>query len=71
MDIGDSLKDPLWAAVFAAAATAGYVYVKNQMNTGEKLQLSAYAKPACLVALLVYFIVFSGSSREKLSTEPF
>lgn len=71
MDIGDSLKDPLWAAVFAAAATAGYVYVKNQMNAGEKLQLSAYAKPACLVALLVYFIVFSGSSREKLSTEPF
>jgi hypothetical protein len=71
MDIGDSLKDPLWAAVFAAAATAGYVYVKNQMNAGEKLQMSAYAKPACLVALLVYFIVFSGSTREKLSTEPF
>jgi hypothetical protein len=71
MDIGDSLKDPHWAALFAAVATAGYIYVKNQMNAGEKLQLSAYAKPACLVALLVYFIVFSGSTREKLSSEPF
>lgn len=71
MDIGDSLKDPLWASLFAGAVTAVYVYVKNQMNKGEKLQLSAYAKPACLVALLVYFIVYSGSSREKLSSEPF
>lgn len=71
MDIGDSLKDPMWAALFAAVATAGYVYVKNQMNSGEKLQMSAYAKPACLVALLVYFIVYSGSSREKISSDPF
>jgi tryptophan-rich sensory protein len=71
MDISDHLKDPVWAALFAAAVTAGYVYVKNQMNGGEEIQMSAYAKPAVLVALLVYFIVYSGSSRETISRDPF
>ncbi len=71
MDIGEQLRDPLWAALFAAVATAGYVYVKNQMNAGEELPMSAYAKPAALVALLVYFIVYNGSSRETISAEPF
>jgi hypothetical protein len=41
------------------------------MNAGEELPLSAYAKPAALVALLVYFIVYNGSSRETISSEPF
>jgi hypothetical protein len=71
MDISDQLKDPIWAAVFAAVVTAGYIHVKNQMNGGAKLQLSAYAKPATLVALLVYFIVQCGSTREHISSEPF
>jgi hypothetical protein len=71
MDISDQLKDPLWAALFAAVVTAGYIHIKNQMNGGPKLQLSAYAKPAALVALLVYFIVQNGSVREHISTEPF
>ena len=71
MDISEQLKDPMWAALFAAVVTAVYVHVKNQMNAGDKLPVSAYAKPASLVALLVYFIVFSGSNREKISTEPF
>lgn len=71
MDFSEQLKDPLWAALFAAVVTAGYIHVKNQMNGGPKLQLSVYAKPAALVALLVYFIVHSGSTREYISTEPF
>jgi|APCry1669192319_1035405.scaffolds.fasta_scaffold152191_2 hypothetical protein len=71
MDISDNLKDPMWAAIFAAAVTALYVHVKNQMNGGPKLQMNAYAKPAALVAILVYFIVSCGSTREKISTEPF
>lgn len=71
MDISEQLKDPMMAAIFAAAVTAGYIYVKNQMNSGEKLPLSVYAKPACLVALLVYFIVQSGTSREHISADPF
>jgi len=71
MDISEQLKDPMWAALFAAAVTAVYIHVKNQMNGGPKLELSAYAKPASLVALLVYFIVNTGSSREHISTEPF
>jgi hypothetical protein len=71
MDISEHLKDPMWAALFAAVVTAVYIHVKNQMNAGEKLSTSAYARPACLVALLVYFIVYSGSTREHISEEPF
>jgi tryptophan-rich sensory protein len=71
MDISENLRDPVWAALFAAAVTSVYIYVKNQMNSDEKLPLSAYAKPAALIALLVYFIVQSGSSRERISSEPF
>jgi len=71
MDISEQLKDPMMAALFAAAATSAYIYVKNQMNSGDKLPLSAFAKPSALVALLVYFIVYSGSQREKISSEPF
>ena len=66
MDISEHLKDPMWAALFAAAVTAVYVHVKNQMNSGDKLPLSAFAKPSALVALLVYFIVYSGSQRENV-----
>lgn len=71
MDISEQLKDPMMAALFAAVATSAYIYVKNQMNSGDKLPLSAFAKPSALVALLVYFIVYSGSQREKISMEPF
>lgn len=71
MDISEHLKDPVWASLFAAAVTAVYIHVKNQMNSGGKLPVSAYAKPACLVAILVYFIVYSGSTREKISSDPF
>ena len=71
MDISEQLKDPMMAAAFAGLVTAAYIHVKNQMNSGEKLELSAYAKPAALVALLVYFIVCSGSQKEKISSDPF
>jgi hypothetical protein len=71
MDISEQLKDPMMAALFAAVATSAYIYVKNQMNSGDKLPLSAFAKPSALVALLVYFIVYSGSQREKISMDPF
>ena len=72
MDIGEYIRDPFGAAIFAALATAGYIYVKAKMNKEGTLQISQYVKPAILVALLVYFIVSNGSgTREKLSTEPF
>jgi len=72
MDIGDYLREPLSAAIFAGIATAGYIHVKGKMNNEGQLKSSQYIKPAFLVALLVYFIVSSGSAtREKISTEPF
>jgi hypothetical protein len=72
MDIGEYIREPLGASIFAALATAGYVYLKARMNNEGKLQTSQFVKPAFLVALLVYFIVSSGSAtREKISAEPF
>jgi hypothetical protein len=71
MDL-DKLRDPMWAAAFAAAATAAYIYGKAHINNEGKLPVSAYAKPASLVALLVYFIVSNGTgTKEAISTEPF
>jgi hypothetical protein len=72
MDIGDYLREPFSAAIFAGLVTAGYVHVKAKMNNEGQLKSSQYVKPAFLVALLVYFIVSSGSgTREKISAEPF
>ena len=72
MDIGEYIREPMGAAIFAALATAGYIHVKAKMNNEGALQPSQYVKPAFLVALLVYFIVSSGSgAREKISAEPF
>ncbi len=72
MDISEYLKEPVGAALFAAAITAAYVFVKAKMNNEGQPTTSAYAKPATLVAILVYFIVSSGAgAREKISVEPF
>jgi hypothetical protein len=72
MDISDYLREPAGASVFAGLVTAVYIHIKAKLNNEGKLQTSQYVKPAFLVALLVYFIVSSGSgSREKISAEPF
>lgn len=68
----DYLRDPLWAALFAAAVTAGYIHAKAHINNEGKLPTSAYAKPSALVAILTYFIVSNGAAkRETISSEPF
>jgi hypothetical protein len=72
MDISEYLKEPVGAAVFAAGVTAAYIYVKAKINNEGQPTTSAFAKPAVLVAILVYFIVSSGAgAREKISAEPF
>jgi len=72
MDISDSLKDPLSAAVFAGCVTAGYIYIKSRMNNEGKLKVSVYTKPTILVAMLVYFIVQNGvAAKETISVEPY
>ena len=53
-------REPMSAAVIAAATVTAYVYLKSKMNNEEKLKNSDYFKPAFLVALLVYFIVSQG-----------
>jgi len=66
------LREPLNAALAAAAITCVYVYVKNKMNGEEKVKNSEYFKPAFLVALLVYFLTSrSRGTHETRLTEPF
>ena len=72
MELSDYLRDPINAALIAAALTAGYIHVKAQLNNEGKLELNKYAKPAALNAILVYFIVSNGiGQREAISNNPF
>ena len=71
-DLSEYLRDPMSAALIAAAITAGYIHVKAQLNNEGKLELNKYTKPATLNAILVYFIVANGlGQRETISNEPF
>jgi hypothetical protein len=68
----DQLRDPLFAAVVAAIATAGYIYLKARMNNEPKVTTSSFIKPAVLNAILVYFIVSYGSAQKpRILTEPY
>ena len=72
MELSDYLRDPINAALIAAALTAGYIHVKAQLNNEGKLELNKYAKPAALNAILVFFIVSNGiGQREAISNDPF
>lgn len=72
MELTETLRDPMSAALFAAAVTAGYIYVKGQLNNEPKKELNEYLKPAVLNAVMVYFIVDQGiSQKEMISAEPF
>jgi hypothetical protein len=67
-----TFRNPVMAAAIAAAAVVAYVYAKAHMNGQKVVQNSEYAKPAFLVAILVYFIVHQGNAhRETLVAEPF
>jgi len=72
MDISEYIREPTGAALFAGLVTAAYIHAKAKLNNEGAQPVSAYAKPATLVAILVYFIVSTGSAaREKISVEPF
>jgi len=65
-------REPMSAAVIAAATVVAYVYLKSKMNNEDKLKNSDYFKPAFLVALLVYFIVSQGQGDSgPVLKEPF
>ena len=65
-------REPLSAAVIAAAVVMGYIFVKSKMNNEGKVKNSDYFKPAFLVAVLVYFIVSQGQGDSgPILKEPF
>jgi len=66
------LRQPVTAAAIAGAVAVAYLVAKNKLNGKANAPNSEYAKPAFLVAILVYFIVAQGSGhRESVSLEPF
>ena len=66
----EQLRDPTWAAVTAGVVTALYIHGKARLNNEGTPPTSAYAKPAALVAILVYFIVSNGiGKREAINTD--
>ncbi len=68
----DYLREPATAALVAAGITGLYIHAKARLNDEGTLTTSAYAKPAALVGILVYFIISNGiGKRESISTEPF
>jgi len=72
MELTETLRDPVGAALVAAGLTIAYLYIKGQMNNEPKKELSYYMRPAVLNAVMVYFIVDNGvGQKETLSTEPF
>jgi hypothetical protein len=63
------MKNPLSAAAFAAIITMFVVYFTKG---SKEVSNSAYTKPAFFVAVLVYFIVYTGNGKyETISKEPF
>lgn len=66
------LREPASAALIAAGITAMYIHGKSRLNDEGTLSTSAYAKPAALVGILVYFIISNGvGKREAISSDPF
>lgn len=65
-------REPMSAALIAAAVTIAYIHIRASMNNEKVLANSAYFKPAFLVGSLVYIIVHQGSGhQETISTTPF
>jgi len=65
-------REPMSAAVIAAALAVGYVYLKSKLNNEEKLKNSDFFKPAFLVGVLVYFVVSQGQGDSgPVLKEPF
>ena len=68
----DYLRDPIYGALIAAAATTGYILFKAKLNGEPRPQNSEFIKPSILVGILVYFIISGGLGKgDKKLTEPF
>ena len=54
----------MYASIFAAATTAIYIYGKARMNNKE-IPNYEFVKPAFLVGILVYFIIYMSNSEAE------
>jgi len=68
----EHLRDPAYAGLFAAGVTVAYILGKAHINNEPKPKTSQFAKPAVLIAMLVYWIVSQGvASKGAILMEPF
>ena len=58
------LREPMYAAIFAAAVTAMYMYGRARLNN-KTIENHEAIKPAFLVGVLVYFIIYMGNSEAE------
>jgi hypothetical protein len=54
------LRQPAYAAAFAVLVTLIYIHVKLKVQGVEDAKNSTYFKPAFMIAVLVYNIVYFG-----------
>jgi formate hydrogenlyase subunit 4 len=66
----DFLRNPMFASIFAALITIVYMHIKSYINS-EEAKTSTYMKPATLVAILVYGIVYYGNTSKPRGPEPY
>lgn len=57
----DNLRNPVYAALVAFVAVVGTLLTYDHFSYGKRNKNSRYIKPAFLVALLVYAIVYHGN----------
>jgi|OM-RGC.v1.034864162 hypothetical protein len=70
--LSDYLRDPAWAALISGFIVILYIYAKAHINNEGQPKTSQFAKPASLVALLVFWVVQNGTAtRESIMTDPF
>jgi hypothetical protein len=66
------LRDPAYAALFAAVVTIAYIHFKAHINNSPVPKTSDFAKPAVLNAMMMYFVISQGvATREAILTEPY
>jgi hypothetical protein len=71
-ELGNYLREPFTAALFAAAMVIIYIHIKARMNNTGPSKTSDFVKPAILVGALVYFVVQNGmGSREPIMTDTY
>ena len=72
MDFSEYLSKPEIASIFAGVVTTSYIMSRSKLNKEETPVFSDLLKPSILVAILVFFIVYTISNgKDVISNAPY